>query len=188
MILEPIRTFVYESCQSPQNIFGPAFFEEHLEVVRTVALELGRHYQADLEVIEISAYLHDLSAVLNPDRIKTHAEEGALFSKVYLRQLGYPDEKIEKVATAILFHSQPQREPIHGIEALCIANADVFSKAIRLPYWTSYVSEIRKLEPARGKDWMRKEILEKACQTDAFTRQKYAPHLEKVKAFLDEEA
>lgn len=72
MITETIKEYVFSECQSSKNAFGPAFFEQHLAVVAAYAKRLGGVLGADLEIIELAAWLHDLSAVQDIAALPKH--------------------------------------------------------------------------------------------------------------------
>ena len=64
---------------------------DHVERVRKLALRIGKEEGADLEVLEIAAYLHDIMRE-EEMRLKgdfCHAEKGAERAGVFLKSMGY---------------------------------------------------------------------------------------------------
>jgi len=72
MIIETVRQYVFDECNSSKNAFGPAFFEQHLSVVAEYAKRLGRALGADLEIIELAGWMHDISAVQDFTALPRH--------------------------------------------------------------------------------------------------------------------
>jgi putative nucleotidyltransferase with HDIG domain len=158
MIVERAKQYVKEACQRPENSFGPSFFEEHLMVVAESAKELAVRLNADLEIVELAAYLHDISAILDPKTIPNHAELGGEWARRFLLENGYPSERAIRVARAVASHSTPV--PLGGgsLEEICISNADVINRVLRPAYWFYYAFVVRKQSFQDGKAWLRAGI------------------------------
>ena len=63
MITETVREYVLDACKGSSNAFGPAFFEQHLLVVREYSGRLAQALGAEAEIVELAAWLHDIAAV-----------------------------------------------------------------------------------------------------------------------------
>ena len=154
-ICTDIRGFVHEACQRRENVLGPAFFDLHLVVVAECAASLAAPMGAEIEVVDLAAYLHDLSAVCDFATMLDHARASADLATRLLLGKGCPPSIVSGVARSINSHSEPI--PIGGAspEEICISNADAAARILRPAYWMYFVFEIRKYDFEAGRQWLR---------------------------------
>jgi HD superfamily phosphodiesterase len=155
MLIAAVREEVREACRSEANVFGPSFFEEHLEVVADCSRRLAECLNADVEVVELAAYLHDYSAVLDAGTMATHARASAELAVRRLTRLGYPQAGASRVAEAIALHSEPLKSGSASPEAVCVSNADAAARMLRPAYWLYFAFTVRKLGFEEGRQWLR---------------------------------
>jgi len=94
------------------NRIKPCFEEgtshefSHTERVLNNALMLSKGENVDLDIIKAASLLHDIARI-NEDsgEIKSHSEEGAKRSEQILKELNFPEEKINQVMDCIFTHS-----------------------------------------------------------------------------------
>jgi uncharacterized protein len=158
MIVEAIREYAAEACGSSKNAFGPAFFEQHLSVVAEYAKRLGGVLGADLEIVELAAWLHDLSAVQDFAALPKHPAVSAEIARKLLQGKDYPAERIERVAKCIASHSAPVQVGKGPPEEVCVSNADAMSQIVKPAYWLYYVFRVRQFGFAEGRDWLRQRV------------------------------
>ena len=98
---------------------------EHSLRVREYALEIGEHEDADLEIVEIASYLHDIGRGREKDG-EYHTVASARLAASFLRGLGLQKEKIEQVVHCIECHSRkdPYRKTPQTLEAKVLYDAD----------------------------------------------------------------
>ena len=77
-------------------------FFDHLERVLRTAVLLSEKEGADLELIQLGALLHDVGHAIG----EPHKENGARLAREILREVGYLEEIIEKVARIVFRHCQ----------------------------------------------------------------------------------
>lgn len=79
----------------------------HTELVRKYALELGEKCDADLEIVEAAALLHDIGYALNPET-KTHEEDSIAFTRELSEDPDFSGLKqiIDKISECILATKQ----------------------------------------------------------------------------------
>lgn len=157
-IADAMKDYVAGECHSSKNAFGPAFFDEHLSVVARYALELGRALGADLEIVELAAWLHDLSAIQDFAALPRHPELSAEIARKMLLERGYPSERIERVATCIASHSLPVQVGKGLVEEVCVSNADAMSQIVKPAYWFYYIFRVRQFGFIEGRDWLRQRV------------------------------
>ncbi len=111
-----------------------AFAEERLKGERVTGLDhalrvwgwcrvLGRGEAVDMDVLRAAALLHDISIPLSGRR--GHHEESARMAERFLREIGFPEEKIEAVCHVIRTHSRFGGPDPETREAEILYDADV---------------------------------------------------------------
>jgi len=102
----------------------------HIIEVVTLARLLAARTGADSETVTIAAYLHDISrATLGP---KNHNVKSSEMAGEWLRQHGYPEERIERVTSAIESHLRPKTGPERlevSLEGRILYDADKINRA-----------------------------------------------------------
>jgi uncharacterized protein len=99
---------------------------EHVQAVAGLALRLAAELNADGEVVEAAAWLHDVCK-MQPN----HAAAGARNAELFLEETDFPQEKIPAVASVIAQHEglyREEAEPLQPIEAAILWDADKLSK------------------------------------------------------------
>jgi uncharacterized protein len=152
------QDYAARACVSPGNIFGEAFFEQHLSVVAKFAATLAGELKADAAIIETAAYLHDMFAIENPDRISEHAAGGGELVAELLIRNGYDDKFARRVAQCVCTHSSPVAPGQGTVDEICISNADAMSQIARPAYWLHYSFCVKKNSFRDGTAWLRKWI------------------------------
>lgn len=149
-IVEEIRKFVEEESKKPSNIWGYSFYTLHLVDVYNLSRELAKKLDADLEVVELAAWLHDIGAIFNGR--ENHHITGALIAEKKLNELGYPEQRIEIVKRCILNHRGSISNEKCSVEEQIIADADAMSAFNHLQglFFAAYVSEKKGQEDARN--------------------------------------
>jgi len=112
--------------------FARSFFERegthgfsHVERVFNLCLHIGKAEGADLEVLALSALLHDIARPLEDSgKVEDHALEGARIAARFLKGLGYPEERVKAVAHAIESHRFSGGPEPETLEAKILSDAD----------------------------------------------------------------
>lgn len=91
----------------------------HVERVRKLSRMLARNQKANLEALEAAALLHDIGR-----GSENHAEVSAQKAEEILRNLGFPEEFIEKVVEAVRSHSFSRGRDPRSLEAKVLSDAD----------------------------------------------------------------
>lgn len=99
-IVEQVRKFVEEECK--KNNLGEEILINHIIPVVKYSKELAEKLGSDLEIVEISAWMHDMGSVIY--KREDHHITGAEIAEKKLKELNYSEDKIEKVKHCILAH------------------------------------------------------------------------------------
>ncbi|OGJ12783.1 hypothetical protein A3K82_02465 [Candidatus Pacearchaeota archaeon RBG_19FT_COMBO_34_9] len=124
-IIEKIRQFVEEESKKPTAKYGYEPYLFHLIPVRNYAVKLAKKLGADVEVVEIAALLHDIGSIIYGR--ENHHVTGAEITEKKLKELGYPQEKIERVKSCILNHRGSVNNHKATVEEQIIADTDSLS-------------------------------------------------------------
>ena len=107
------------------------FWEEHIKYVVQEALDLAAKYNADLEIVELAAILHDVASIAKIGTRQDHHINGAEITQNILSKYDYPQNKIDKVKSCVFNH----RSSKNGIEIedICVADADILAHFDNIP-------------------------------------------------------
>lgn len=111
----------YSQRMSPKDIHHGF---EHCSRVHRYAVEIGKHENADLWVVEIASYLHDIGR--GHEKGEYHTETSAKLAEAFLKNLGLSDSQIRRVTDCIKTHSRKDqyRKTPETIEAKVLYDAD----------------------------------------------------------------
>jgi putative nucleotidyltransferase with HDIG domain len=157
-MLREIRNKVEKACKNPANPFGPNLWTGHIVNVVKYAKLLAKKLNANEEIVEIAALLHDYASALNIREFEKHHIYGAKEAEKILKKLGYPQEKIEKVKHCILAHRGKTQIKRETIEAECVASADAMAHFNAIPslFYLAYVKH--KMDMDTGAKWLRNKL------------------------------
>ncbi|MDD5071510.1 MAG: HD domain-containing protein [Patescibacteria group bacterium] len=155
---EEVRRMVKGACYSAKNNFSYTAWQYHILPVVKHSLVLGRKLKADLEVLELAAYLHDYAGILDYKLYKNHHLHGARLAGKILAKLNFPRERIKKVQECIISHRGSVRLEHKSKEAKILASADAMSHFTELAdmfYLTFGIHGYKTLEGAR---WLKAKL------------------------------
>lgn len=95
-------------------------FFDHLERVLRTAVLLSEKEGANLELVQLGALLHDIGHVIG----EPHNETGARLAREILKEAGYPEEIIEKVARIVFRHRESLGHELETLEEKIVWDAD----------------------------------------------------------------
>ncbi len=102
-------------------------YREHIQYVHKYVVALSKDKNVDREVLELAAFLHDISMTdINSDRSR-HNEFGAEIAEQLLRENNYPEDKTQLVKKCILNHSKRRQEYRSTEEEQILVDADGLS-------------------------------------------------------------
>ena len=124
-LIEQVRKFVEEECGKPTSKYGYEPFIFHFVPMHNYAKKLAEDLNADVEVVEIAAWLHDIGSIIAGR--ENHHISGAEIAEKKLIELNYPKEKIILIKKCILNHRGSVNLQKESIEEQIIADADAMS-------------------------------------------------------------
>lgn len=100
---------------------------EHVQYVYKYARMIAKEKDVDIEVVELSALLHDILMTDSSLNRANHNEYGSIIAEELLRKNGYPEDKIILVKKCILNHSSKRKEFRNTAEEEILVNADAMA-------------------------------------------------------------
>ncbi|HAN09933.1 MAG TPA: metal-dependent phosphohydrolase [Clostridiales bacterium] len=126
-IIQKIYILVEEECKSEHNIFGYDAWDYHILSVVKNSKIMAEKLNADKEIVEIAALLHDYAGIKNKDWYEEHHIYGANEADIILTELYYPREKIELVKKCIFSHRGSVVYDKLTNEEKCVTDADAMA-------------------------------------------------------------
>ena len=154
-IIKKLYTIVQRQVKEPTNTFGSDVWETHLLPVIKYAKMLALKRDADVEIVEIAALLHDIASISNPKEVKEHHVHGQRYAQEILSKLDYPTEKIKKVQHCIYTHRGSHKILKETDEAECVADGDAMAHfdSLYSLFYLAYV--VKGLDPFAGKKFVK---------------------------------
>jgi len=157
-IRDEVKKIVKDACYSANNNFSYTAWQYHIVPVAKYSLRLGKILKADLEVLEISAYLHDYSGILNFKFYKEHHLHSARLAGKILDDLGFPPAKINLVKKCIISHRGSIKSKRKSVEEKILASADAMSHFTELADMFYLTFGIHKYKTLEGAKWLGEKL------------------------------
>ena len=157
-IVELIKEEVINRDKEDQKTREYSVYEEHIKYVVKNAKDLAIKYNADLEIVELAALLHDIAIISKVGDREEHHINGAIIAEELLTKYNYPKDKIERVKQCILKHRGSVTIPRNTIEEEIIADADAISHFdnVTLLYLTAIKRKGKNIKEASL--WVEKKL------------------------------
>ena len=154
LIIDRSNSF-YEETKGTKDEYN--LYEEHVKYVYNFAKLIGSSKVLDMEVLLLSALLHDISMTDSTlDRSK-HNEFGADIARKILEEYNYPKDKIEHVCKCILNHSSSRKsfrttnEEVVLVDSDCMSHFVTIDKLYNLAHNVMELDDIKSLEFIQNK-------------------------------------
>lgn len=131
---------------------GYDFWNEHIKYVYEESRKLAIKYNADLEIVELGALLHDIALISNIGTREEHHINGANIARELLNKHNYPEDKIEKVVSCIYNHRSSKNAK--NIEELLVADADILAHFDNIPMLFNSAFKRNNISLTNIKDYM----------------------------------
>ncbi len=156
-IVEAVRKFVEEECKKPTSKYGYEIYTAHFVPMARYSLILAEKLNADKEIIELAAWLHDIGSIFYGR--ENHHITGAEIAEKKLFELGYSKEKITKVKKCILNHRGSVNSKRESAEEQIIADADGLTMFDRIEgiFMAAFVCE--KLSQSEARTSVKQKLI-----------------------------
>ena len=112
-IVEIVRKHVEERYYDKNSTKIVNMYDTHVKYVVEYSKQLAEKLNADKEIVEISALLHDISRLDGVN--ENHHIDGSKYAEQFLRKHNYNEEKIKRVMHCIITHSGSTSIPRESI-------------------------------------------------------------------------
>lgn len=126
-MINELSDIVEETCKKDTCRAGYDAWVYHIQPVIKYSKQLARKLNADEEIVEISAILHDYASVKSRETHDLHHIYGVEFAEELLMNYNYPKDKIEKIKHCIYSHRGSEDIPRETLEAQIVACADAMA-------------------------------------------------------------
>ena len=127
-MIEKVKEYFINISNDYEKKSSYNYWDNHVKCVVEISKKLAEEINADLEIVEISAILHDVAKVLELREDESHNLVGSEIAEEFLLKEGYDIEKIKKVKKCILYHGGDLDKNIKlSKEEWCVRNADIIS-------------------------------------------------------------
>lgn len=149
--VDSIRSMILDYCANQEWDW-----KGHIEGVVKYSKILAKQLDADEEVCEISAWLHDIIKVRDGKR-ELHNVYGAKEARKILKPLKYPNKKIKQVEHCIISHSTDGVHAPKSLEAKILRSADALSHFDNFSALSYYVYNMKEYNLEKGRTWLLKK-------------------------------
>lgn len=171
-ILEYLQNEVYSRCKKPSNRFGMGCYSHIKAVVKNSAL-LAQKYNADMEIVLIAAWLHDIASVTDYALYEDHHLHGAKIAYDILSKLEYEESKIKQVQHCILNHRGSVQNNKRCIEEICVADADAISHFDGVPSLLHFAFVEKKMSLEEGIQSVKEKLERSFCKLSPQSKEYY---------------
>jgi uncharacterized protein len=181
--VEKIKEIVIEKCErhkkNPQYGYYD-YWNDHIRRVEYHAVNLAKQNGADLEIVELSALLHDISMPSEYGDRSEHHVYSAEMAETLLTELNYPKSKIDLVKKCVFNHSGRNKNLRETIEETCVSDADALAHFDRIPSLFSLAYSLHKMSLEEGKEYVKKRLQDDYDDLSEPSKQTYREKYETI--------
>ena len=149
-MIEEIKSMILELCKDKEWDW-----KSHIESVVKYSKLLAKKLDADEEICEISAWLHDIKKIKGEK--EKHHVHGSEEAAEILKRYNYPEDRIEKIKHCILTHSSDKNYMPESKEAQIVASADALSHFDNFLALAFVVYNLKNHSIEEGREWLIKK-------------------------------
>lgn len=183
-IIDSIKDDIKRRCESESNFFGIGGYY-HIKAVVKNAIILAQTYDADIEIVTIGAWLHDIASITDYKFYEEHHIHGARIAEDILSKFDYPKDKIEKVQKCILNHRGSKLIEKGSREEICVADADAISHFDNLPSLFYLAYTIRKYSISEGIDFVKHKLIRSYNKLSEESKEIYREKYDNIMKILE---
>lgn len=158
------------------------FWNEHIKYVYNESTRLAKKYNANLEIVQLGALLHDIALIYRVGTKSDHHINGRDIAKDILTNFKYPKEKIEKVLGCVYNHRNSKNA--NNIEELCLADADVLAHFDNIPMIFDVMFNVKKMKLADIHEEIKKYLEKDYNDLSERTKEEFKEKYNKIKEVL----
>lgn len=133
-------------------------YNDHVKYVYKYATMIAKEKKADLEIVELSSLLHDISMTDRSLDRSRHNEYSSLIAEELLLKENYSKDKIEKIKKCILNHSNKRKEYRTTLEEQILVDADAMAHFDSIDSLYSLAHNVIGLNDKDSLDFVREKL------------------------------
>jgi len=184
-IIEQMTKEVESRCHRPENIYGVGIWSHHIVAVVEYSKKLAEHYDADIEIVTLSAILHDIASITKAEYAEEHHIIGGVIAEELLGSFNYPKEKIDHIKRCILNHRGSKIIDKQSIEEVCVADADALSHFENVPSLFSLVYKEKQMSIDEGAEFIKNKLERSFSKLSSETKKLYQEKYKSVMSIFD---
>ncbi len=157
-VVENIKDELIKRCNEYNEKYGYDFWNDHIKFVVKNAVELAIKYEADIEIVELGALLHDIAMPSEFGPREEHNIYGSKIADELLTKLNYPEDRKERVKECVLRHRGSKDLPRNTVEEQCVADADVIAHFDCIPSLFRLAYKEMNLSVNDGKEYIKEKL------------------------------
>lgn len=159
-IVENIKEELLKRCDAYNEKYGYDFWNDHIKYVVKNSIELARKYDADVEIVELGALLHDIAMPSEIGPREEHNVYGAKIADELLTKLNYLGDRKERVKECVLRHRGSKNLPRNTVEEQCVADADVIAHFDCIPslFHLAFGKNEKEMSIEEGTEFVKKKL------------------------------
>ncbi len=172
-IVDNIKEELIKRCNTYNEKYNYDFWNDHIKYVVKNSIELAKKYEADVEIVELGALLHDIAMPSEIGSREEHNVYGMKIADELLTKLNYPQNRKERVKECILRHRGSKDLPRNTIEEQCVADADVMAHFDCIPslFHLAFGKDEMGLSIEDGTEFVKKKLERDYNKLSAKTRE-----------------
>ena len=159
-IVENVREELIKRCNLYNEKYNYDFWNDHIKYVVENAVRLAKEYNADIEIVELGALLHDIAMPSEIGPREEHNVYGMKIADELLTKLNYPVDRKERVKECVLRHRGSKDLPRNTIEEQCVADADVIAHFDCIPslFHLAFGKNEKSMTVDEGTEFVKKKL------------------------------
>lgn len=160
LIIDEVKRIIIDASEEYKSHVEDKYdyWNEHIKYVYEESIKLADKYNADREIVELGALLHDIALVKKVGDRKDHHINGEILAREVLESFDYPEDRKERVLKCVLHHRSSKNA--ETIEEICVADADVLAHFDNISMLFNSAFNRNHLSLNEARAWM-KECFEK---------------------------
>ena len=147
------------------------FWNEHIKYVYEEACQLAIIYNANQEIVELGALLHDIALIKKVGERESHHTNGVIIGREILEKFGCPVDIKNRVLGCIEHHRNSKNAT--NIEEICVCDADILAHFDNIPMLFNSALKRHGLNLNDARKWIKNVFVNDYNDLSNETRKKF---------------
>jgi uncharacterized protein len=155
-IVKLAQEYVLEECKKSNHVAPMEAYRYHFKSVVMYAEKLAEERGADIEIVLLAAWLHDIASIQGED--EDHHILGAKVAEEFLKKQKYSQDRIDAVKHCIYAHRGSRDIQRETVEAECVCDADAMSHFNTVPALMYWVIKGKGFDIEEAKEFVKNKL------------------------------